>query len=343
MDDLKNLTLKELEQVLKGWQASSFHARQIFNWLYKKGINDFTLMSDLPENLRLRLKSNFSIVSFKAAEEFKSIDGTRKFLLTLQDDNRIETVLIPSEKRSTGCLSTQAGCKFACSFCASGMSGFKRNLSCGEIIEEALFLKSESEGNRLTHLVLMGTGEPLDNYDSVLKAIRIINSPEGLQLGARHITISTCGVVPGIKKLADEGLQIELSVSLHAADDKLRSRLMPVNKKYPLKALIAACGDYIRKTNRQVTFEYVLIKGLNSDLQNAQKLSILLKGLKAAKVNLIPSNPVGEFKVQPPSKEEIVAFRDYLMLQKIPATIRKPRGEDIQAACGQLRLRYGKK
>ncbi len=343
MDDIKNFTLKELEQMLKGWRVPAFHARQIFAWLYKRGVNDFERMSDLPEALRLRLKEGFYIVSFRSAEESRSSDGTRKFLLRLKDNNSIETVIIPAKKRATGCVSTQVGCKFACSFCASGILGFKRDLTCAEIIEEALFLKGEAEDNRLTHLVFMGTGEPLDNYDNVLKAARIINSPEGLQIGARHITISTCGVIPGIKKLAEEGLQVELSISLHAADNKLRSRILPVNKKYPLKELIAACRNYIEETGRQITFEYVLIKGLNSDLQNAQKLSILLKGLKPVKVNLIPSNFIKELKVEPPPKKEILAFKSHLLARGITATVRGARGEDIEAACGQLRFRYEKK
>lgn len=342
MDDIKNLTLKELEQTLKDWQQPAFHARQVFTWLYKKGVFDFERMSDLPEALRRQLKENFYIRSFKSAKEFRSGDGTRKFLLELKDGNAIEAVIIPAEKRVTGCLSTQAGCKFSCSFCASGASGFKRNLTCGEIIEQALFLKASSQDKRLTHLVFMGIGEPLDNYDNLLKAIRIINSSEGLQIGARHITVSTCGLIPGIKKLAKEGLQIELSISLHAAEDKLRSRLLPVNKKYPLKELIPACRAYIKKTGRQITFEYILISGLNSGLQNAQNLSILLQGLKLAKLNLIPSNCIKEAKAAPPSKEEILAFKSALLAQGITATIRRPRGEDIQAACGQLRLGYGK-
>jgi len=342
MNDIKDLTLKELEQVLLNWKQGSFHARQIFSWLYKKGVTNFDAMSDLPSDLRTRLKESFYILSLKLIKRIKSYDGTEKFLFALKDDNLIEAVIIPAERRITGCISTQVGCKFACRFCASGLLGFKRNLSCGEMLDEALYLKNNAPDNKITHLVFMGIGEPLDNYDHVLRAIRIINSRYSFNIGARRITISTCGIVPGIKRLSAEGLQIELSVSLHAADDKTRSQIMPINKKYPLKALIEACKDYIRKTNRQITFEYVLIKGMNYDLQNAQNLIKILKGLNC-KVNLIPCNAIKELKVEPPKKSEILLFRDYLLKSGINVTLRRPRGQDIEAACGQLRLRYENK
>lgn len=340
MKDIKDLSLKELGEVLGGWNHPAFHAKQIFSWIYKKGARDFSAMSDLPEGLRQKLKDSFYIYSLKVLKILESKDATKKLLLELKDKNIIEAVLIPAEGRVTGCISTQAGCKFACRFCASGLAGFKRNLNSGEIIEEALYLNELSK-DMLTHLVFMGTGEPLDNYDPVLKAIRIINSPEGLKIGARRITVSTCGIIPAIKRLAKEDLQIELSVSLHASDDKTRSALLPVNKKYPLKELICACREYIENTNRQVTFEYVLIRGLNSDLQSARNLVTILKGLNC-KVNLIPANPVKELKIEPPGKMEILILRDFLLKQGITVTLRKERGEDIQAACGQLRLEYEK-
>jgi 23S rRNA (adenine2503-C2)-methyltransferase len=256
----------------------------------------------------------------------------------LKDKNLIEAVIIPQDERITGCVSTQIGCKFNCRFCASGLSGFKRNLLSSEIIEEVLYLKNNSCEHKLTHLVFMGIGEPLDNYDNVIKAIRIINSKQALNIGARRITISTCGIVPGIKRLSDEDLQIELSISLHSADDRTRSHLMPINKIYPLRDLIVACRQYIKKTNRQVTFEYVLIKDINSGLQSAQKLSKILRDLRLCKVNLIPANPIKEFTIEPPNKLEILLFQDHLLKAGINVTLRKPRGEDIEAACGQLRL-----
>jgi 23S rRNA (adenine2503-C2)-methyltransferase len=342
LKDIKDLDLKELEEILTGWGERPFHTRQIFAWVYKKGVTDFEAMSDLPSDLRARLKESFYILSLNLIKRIKSHDGTEKLLFKLKDDNLIEAVIIPAGKRITGCISTQVGCKFACRFCASGTLGFKRNLTSQEMIEEVLYLKNNSQGRKVTHLVFMGIGEPLDNYDFVIKAIRIINSPHTLNIGARRITISTSGIIPAIKKLSGEGLQIELSVSLHAADDKTRLRLMPINKIYPLKDLITACREYISKTNRQITFEYVLIKDINSGLQNALKLSKILKGLNC-KVNLIPCNIIKELKVQPPENTEILSFRDRLLKSGINVTLRRPRGEDIEAACGQLRLRYEKK
>jgi 23S rRNA (adenine2503-C2)-methyltransferase len=340
--NINGLNIKELEGVLTGWQQQGFHTRQIFSWIYKKGIRDFESMSDLPFDLRGRLKENFYFFGSKLTRLLKSKDGTEKMLFELRDGNLIEAVAIPTEKRITGCISTQAGCKFSCRFCASGLLGFKRDLTTGEMVGEVLYLKNNTALRKLTHIVFMGIGEPLDNYDNLLGAIRIINSPEGLHIGARRITISTCGLLPGIKRLSEEGLQIELSVSLHAADDKIRSQLMPINRKYPLRPLLEACRKYIKRTNRQVTFEYVLIKGMNSDLQNARKLSIILKPLNC-KVNLIPANAVGERGIGPPDKSEILLFKDYLVKSGINVTLRRPRGQDIAAACGQLRLHYEEK
>lgn len=340
--NLYGLTLEELKNILAAWKEEKFRARQVFSWIYKKGVRDFSRMSDLSAGLRGRLQENFAITQIKLAKLQKSKDGTEKFLLELYDNNFIEAVIIPAEGRITGCISAQAGCKFGCGFCASGLSGFKRNLTSAEMIEEVLALKDNSPDRKLTHLVFMGTGEPLDNYDNVLAAIRIINADYALHIGARRITISTCGIAPGIKKLADEGLQIELSVSLHAADDKTRTQIMPINKKYPLRELMAACAEYIKRTRRQVTFEYVLIKGLNSSLPDARNLSTILKGLKLSKVNLIPANPIKDLKVEPPNKVDILIFRDCLLKSGINVTLRKSRGQDIEAACGQLRFNYEK-
>ena len=343
MGDIKELNLEELKVILSGWLQKPFHAEQIFSWIYKRGVADFDLMSDLSAELRKTLKENFSIRGLKPVKKLESSDGTEKFLFALADGNLIEAVVIPTGDRVTACLSTQAGCKYRCSFCASALGGFKRNLTCGEILEELLYLKNSSKEKKITHVVFMGTGEPLDNYENVLKAVRLINSKEAFDIGARRITISTCGIIPGIKRLAQENLQIELSVSLHAPDDRLRSRLMPVNKIYPLGELVSVLSEYIEKTDRQITFEYALIKNLNSDLQNAQKLVKLLKGLRLAKVNLIPSNFIKECGVEPPGKLEIIFFKDYLIKQGLSVTLRKSRGQDIDAACGQLRFGYEKK
>ncbi|MFA4984804.1 MAG: 23S rRNA (adenine(2503)-C(2))-methyltransferase RlmN [Candidatus Omnitrophota bacterium] len=341
MKNIKNLTLKELQAVLEEWGAPLFRGRQIFSWLYKKGVSDFGAMTDLADGLRKRLKDNFCLSGMRLIKRRQSRDSTEKFLFELGDGNNIEAVSIPAEGRVTGCISTQAGCKFACRFCASAVGGFSRDLSCAEMLDEVLYLKNNSAAGKLSHLVFMGTGEPLDNYDNVMKAIRIINSKEGLNIGARRITISTCGLIPAIQRMAGEGLQVELSVSLHAADDKIRSWLMPVNKKYPLKELIRACRDYVKDTNRQITFEYVLINGLNADLKSAGKLCALLKGFDC-KVNLIPANPIKELHIEPPNKPDILYFKDYLSRHGLHSTLRKTRGQDIEAACGQLRIKEGR-
>lgn len=340
--DIKELTPQELKDILREWNEPGFRAQQVFSWIYKKGIRDFDQLTDLPLDLRKRLQENFYIFSLKLVKSLKAKDETEKFLFKLKDANFIEAVIIPAERRVTACISSQIGCKFSCRFCASGLLGFRRNLTSGEMVEEALNLKNNAHEKKITHLVFMGIGEPLDNYDNVLRAVRIINSHSGLNIGARRITISTCGIIPAMRRLSDEDLQIELSISLHAADEKTRSQIMPVNRIYPLSDLIPACREYIQKTNRQITFEYVLIKGLNSDLQMAVKLGNILKELGLCKVNLIPSNFVKELGVEPPNKLDILLFRDYLLKAGLNVTSRRPRGEDIEAACGQLRLRYEK-
>ncbi len=340
MQDIKELNLKELEDRLLSWGSPKYHARVIFNWIYQKGVYEFSQMSNLPAFLRKTLTDEFSILSLALADLQKSSDGTLKFLFELPDKNLVEAVNIPAARRITGCISSQAGCKFNCNFCASGLKGFKRNLTIGEILDEVLYLKNNVLGGQLTHIVFMGTGEPLDNYENVLGAIRLINSPLAFNIGARRITISTCGIIPAIKRLENEDLQIELSISLHAADDKTRSQLMPVNNKYPLAALIECCQEYIAKTNRQITFEYILIKGVNADLAAAQSLVRLLKDLRLAKVNLIPANSVPESKIISPDNTQINFFKEYLFKAGLNVTLRSKRGQDIDAACGQLRLKY---
>ncbi len=338
MENIKNLNFKELEAVLKKWGKPIFRARQIFSWIYRQNIPDFEGMTNLPDDLRRKLQDNFYPSELKLLRRQESRDSTEKFLFALKDGALIEAVSIPAEGRVTGCISTQVGCKFACRFCASGVAGFKRNLNCAEMLDEVLYLKNDSLTKKLTHLVFMGTGEPLDNYDNVMKTIRIINSKHGLNIGARRITISTCGIIPGIKRMSEEGLQIELSVSLHSPEDKIRSQLMPVNKKYPLKDLISACRQYVAKTNRQITLEYILIQGLNADLESAKKLCALLKNLNC-KINLIPANTVKELGITPPNKPDILYFQDYLFKHGIHSLLRKTRGQDIDAACGQLRIK----
>jgi len=341
MRDIKELSLKELEDKLLSWGSPKYHARVIYNWIYQKGAYEFSRMSNLPAPLRKNLTDEFSILGLALADLQESSDGTAKFLFELTDKNLVEAVNIPAARRITGCISSQAGCKFGCNFCASALGGFKRNLTRGEILDEVLYLKNNLKAGQLSHIVFMGTGEPLDNYENVLSAIRLINSPLAFNIGARRITISTCGIIPGIKKLQEENLQVELSISLHAAIDKIRNQIMPVNKKYPLEALIKCCHEYIAKTNRQITFEYILIKDFNSNVSSAENLVLLLKNLRLAKVNLIPANPIAELEIFPPSEREILLFKDKLFNSGINVTLRKERGQDIDAACGQLRLRHG--
>ncbi|MBM3243405.1 MAG: 23S rRNA (adenine(2503)-C(2))-methyltransferase RlmN [Candidatus Omnitrophica bacterium] len=342
MQDIKEFDLKDLEQKFVLLGAEPYHARQVFSWMYRRGVLDFNFMSDIPGGLRKKLAENFYPIGLKMLKSLESKDGTKKILLGTKDNNCIEAVVIPSGDRSTGCVSSQIGCKYGCSFCASGLFGFKRNLTIGEIIEEAIFLKDIAKENRLTHLVFMGTGEPMDNYNNVFKAVRILNSKEGLNIGARRITISTSGIIPGIERLSSEGLQVELSVSLHAANERLRSSLMPINKKYPLKELIRSCREYSLKTRRQVTFEYILIKEVNASLKDARDLANLLSNFKLSKVNLIPANHIKEFKFRPAPEIDVQSFKEYLIKSRINVTLRKSRGEDIGAACGQLRLNYVK-
>lgn len=337
MIDIRNYLFSELEDVLRSWNEPDYHARQIFNWLYNKGVNSFSDMTNLSTPLRQRLKEGFTICGLNLSEIQESKDGTAKFLFKLDDGSLIESVLIPAQNRNTVCISTQVGCKYSCVFCASGLGGFKRNLYAWEIVLQIIEIIRYRRGKKITHIVFMGTGEPFDNYDNVLRAIRIINAKEGLNIGARRITISTSGVIPGIKKLAKEALQVELSVSLHAPEDKIRSQLMPVNKKYPLAELILACKNYAFITKRQVTFEYVLIKGVNSSIDAAHKLARLMSGWNS-KVNLLIYNPICEFSFEPPENSEVLLFLKQLKKARVTATIRKSRGKDIQGACGQLRV-----
>jgi 23S rRNA (adenine2503-C2)-methyltransferase len=336
---LMDFELAQMESLFVSWGVPRFHAKQVCTWVYQRGVSDFDAMSDIPAALRQRLKKECMPQALLLKDTQRSVDGTEKFLFGLSDENLIEAVSIPAKERVTGCISSQVGCRFACSFCASGKIGFKRNLTPGEIVEEAWYLKFKSLSKQLTHLVFMGIGEPLDNYDNVLKAIRIINAKHGMNIGARRITISTSGLIPQIQRLSGEGLQIELSVSLHAADDKTRSLLMPVNKRYPLKDLIAACRAYRAATGRQITFEYILLAGINSSLADARKLGTMLQGLDC-KINLIPANTPAGAGLEAPRKNEALFFKDALTKAGVHVTVRKARGQDIEAACGQLRARY---
>lgn len=334
--NILDLTIEEIEAQLSLVGEKNFRTTQIVEWIYQKSCLDFSQMANLSKELRDKLNSLFCFPEMNVMKEFVSEDGTFKLLFELADGETVETVLIPTKTRNTICVSTQAGCKFGCRFCASGIGGWKRNLSAGEIIGQILHVKKILNDKNLTHIVFMGVGEPLDNYDDLLKAIRMINHPQAINIGARRITVSTCGVIPKILQLGREGIQVELAISLHGYDNDSRNVLMPVNKKYPFDQLLEACRDYQQNYRRQITFEYILIKDVTCSDQAVQALRKSFKGL-LCKMNLIPYNPVNEFDHQTPSRREMFQFRDKLLQFGVHATIRTPRGKDINSACGQLR------
>jgi 23S rRNA (adenine2503-C2)-methyltransferase len=337
VDDIRDFTLEELEAELAEMGEPAYRAGQIFGWLYGRGAKNFEAFSDLPKGLRQKLSARFSFRPIERAGTWRARDGTEKILFRLPDGRFVETVLIPSGRRRTVCLSTQVGCKFACVFCASGRRGFKRNLAPSEIIGQVLFLREELE-IALTNVVFMGMGEPLDNFDNVVRSIRILNDPKGLGIAARRITVSTSGIVPGIERFKDLGLQVNLSISLHAPDEVLRGRLMPVGRKYPLAALLRACEDYLEGGGRKLTLEYVLIEGQNDRPADAARLAGIARRLRA-KVNLILYSPVEGLPFQTPSDARVEAFSRVLEEKGVGATIRKSKGRDIEAACGQLAMR----
>jgi 23S rRNA (adenine2503-C2)-methyltransferase len=326
----------EVRAFCKEQNQPLYRAGQIWHWLYGRRIANWEEASNLPRPLLTALAGRFTLNSAAIADVRGDPDGTRKLLVRLADGDAVETVLIPAADRRTVCVSTQVGCAEHCAFCASGQAGLRRNLSAGEIVGQVL-LAWTAYGDRPTHLVFMGIGEPFDNYDAVLKAVRIVNDHSGINLGARRITLSTCGVIPGIERLMDEGLQVELSVSLHAADDDLRSRLLPVNRRYPLDALLTACRAYTGKTGRMITFEYTLIRGTNDTPEHARRLVARLAGW-SCRVNLIPLSPVREFNGAAPAAETCRGFMDLIVRAGINATLRASRGGAVRAACGQLRF-----
>ena len=334
--NLKSYTYNELEALVRNELGEpSFRAKQIFEWLYR-GVDSFDEMSNLSKSLRERLDAAYIAGNLKIEQKFVSrIDETRRYLLKLEDGNYIESVLMKYHHGYMICVSSQVGCAMGCRFCASTRNGKARNLSAGEIIGQVMTVQKDL-GERISNIVMMGIGEPLDNYDEVLKFLEIVNHPSGLNIGHRHITLSTCGLVPKIKDLADRQLQITLSVSLHAADDETRSEIMPVNRRYSISQLMEACRYYIKKTNRRISFEYTLISGVNDNSAEAEKLLKLLHGM-LCHVNLIPVNPVKETGFKQGSRAKIEEFQRILESGGISATIRREMGADISAACGQLR------
>ncbi len=335
--NIKNYDLDNLKEELKNLGEKPFRAEQIFKWLYQDKVTSFDEMTNLSLELRKKLDENYSMGLFKIVKKLESVDGTKKYLFDVQDDdgNLIESVLMQYHHGYTICVSSQIGCKMGCKFCASTGIPFSRNLEAGEIVEQLLAIERDV-GIRISNIVFMGIGEPLDNYDNVMDAIKVLNHPKGLAIGARHISISTSGIVPKIYELADKQMQCTLSISLHSSNNKTRSEMMPINNAYPIEELIKACKYYIEKTNKRISFEYALAKDNNDNLDDADKLVKLLRGM-IAHVNLIPINKIEDGKYTKSTNENIIRFRDYLNDHGIVATIRRELGLDISAACGQLR------
>ena len=365
LQDIKSLTREELETQFAAWKQPRYRVAQLLEWLYVHRVTSWEAMTNLPKLVREKLKENFSLQTLELVRKQGAYDTTQKFLWRLHDHSLIESVLIPANPalygeasdRHTLCISTQVGCAYGCKFCASGLDGWKRNLTPDEIIEQVMSVerlgpqstvRSQSSatqpptGDRklrtVDNLVIMGMGEPLANYDHLLKALRILNAPWGGGIGARKITISTSGLAPQIRRLADEPLQFRLAISLHGATDEVRNKIMPVNRRYPLKELVAACEEYQGQKGRMLTFEYILIAGVNDSIEQARPLAALARKL-FAKVNLIPYNQVEGLPWKRPDEEVQEKFLAALEKQKVITTLRREKGHDIDAACGQLRLK----
>ncbi len=335
--DIKDLTREELGEVCRSRGVPVFHAQQLFEWMYRKKVFDFSLMPNLPVKFREYLKTIFYFSEIKVLKKEVSTDGTAKFLMGLPDGLAVESVLIPERKRRTLCVSTQVGCKFGCKFCVSGLNGFKRNLTPAEITGQFLAVEKDT-GEKVTNIVFMGVGEPLDNFENLMKSVAIFMDNRGLEIGKRKIVISTCGFVPGIERLTETAPGLRISVSLHSADDKKRSKLMSVNKKYDTGKLMKALKKFYEKEKFAITFEYILMSGFNSSERDAVALSMYVKGVPH-KLNIIPYNPSEHFDWKAPSGSEIGAFVNVLKSRGVFYTIRKPRGRDISAACGQLKAK----
>lgn len=344
---LIDLEYTQLEQfVTEELGEPKFRAKQIFSRIYsgtgkdgslRLGATSFEEMNNLPKTLRGKLEERARLVQPAVLrEQISKLDGTRKFLFRLEDGNAIESVFMKYKFGNSICVSSQAGCRMGCRFCASTIGGLKRNLTPGEIVGQILVAQRQT-GERISHVVVMGTGEPFDNYDNLAAFIRIINDPNGLTIGMRNITVSTCGLVPKIARFAEDFPQVNLAISLHAANDEMRSEIMPVNRTYPMDVLLTACREYAEKTSRRITFEYTLVKGINDSTEHAKMLASRLRGM-LCHVNLIPLNKVEETGYDTTERGAVLKFQKTLNENGIPATIRRELGDDIDAACGQLRL-----
>ena len=338
--NLKNLTLPELAETIKALGQPPFRAKQVYSWLHK-GVRSYEGMTNLPKNLRDRLGENYPIQAPTVVRRQESRkDGTIKYLWQLSDGNCVETVLMRYHYGNTVCISTEVGCRMGCAFCASTLGGLVRRLEPFEMLDQVLFTQVDS-GLPISHIVLMGIGEPLDNFDNVMRFLELVNSAEGMNISMRHISLSTCGLVPKIDELAKRNLQLTLSVSLHAPNDGIRDTIMPVNKLYPSQELIDACRRYYEATSRRISFEYAMIGGVNDSRENAKELIRRMKGLPCH-FNLIPLNHVEESPLKPSTREAVAAFQKTLEDGGIPATVRRTLGGDIDASCGQLRRKYTK-
>ena len=339
LPDLRSMYLEELEAYVLSIGEKKFRAKQLFEWLHKKKAASFEEMTNLPFSLRDRLEHETELVTLKPVKELISrFDGTRKYLFELSDGNVIESVWMEYKHGNSVCISSQAGCRMGCRFCASTLNGLERNLAASEMLEQ-IYQMSALTGKRVDNVVIMGSGEPLDNYDNVIRFLYLITNPEAGGISRRNVTLSTCGLAPRIYQLADEKLGVTLALSLHAADDETRKQLMPIAKKYSLSQVLPACDYYFEKTGRRVSYEYSLVKGVNDTCEEALKLSALLKG-RNCHVNLIPVNPVKERDFKTVTREHAEQFKNMLEKNGINATIRREMGRDIQGACGQLRRSY---
>ena len=337
---LRSMTQPELQNLLKELGQPAFRAKQLYIWLHK-GVRSYDEMTNLPKALRDTLAEHYPLTTPKVVRRQESQkDGTMKFLWELSDGNCVETVLMRYHYGNTVCISTEVGCLMGCKFCASTLGGLVRRLEPHEMLDQVLFTQLES-GLPISHIVLMGIGEPLDNYDNVRRFLELVNSPDGMNISMRHISLSTCGLVPGIDRLAEEKLQLTLSVSLHAPTDEIRNTIMPVNKAYPTEELLEACRRYYEKTGRRISFEYAMIGGVNDTPEAAKTLLRRLKGLPAH-MNLIPLNHVEESPLKPSTRQAVQQFQNILEQGGVPATVRRTLGGDIDASCGQLRRKYMK-
>lgn len=333
------MTPEELQKEMESIGEAKFRAKQIFRWLHVKYAENFEEMTDLSENLRNKLNDNYIIGGVKIVRKLVSKeDNTTKYLFELENNYIIESVFMQYSYGNTVCISTQAGCRMGCTFCASTLDGVEKSLTPAEMLAQ-IYAIEKDKGEKVSGVVLMGSGEPLDNYENVLKFIKLINCKDGKNMGQRHITLSTCGLIDKMYELADEQLQITLAVSLHAPNDEIRNRIMPISRAYPMEKLLEACRHYAEKTKRRITFEYALIKGVNDSAENARELASRLKGL-LCHINLIPVNDVKERNYVRSTNESIKKFEEIVISRNIETTVRRKLGSDIDAACGQLRKRY---